>query len=84
MVAESSTGCDIEDAFHRPVQPKSAGTFQKLLAFLLVNLGGFCGLSLASAYYGEGNAEGLFLYDGSTYYFYWKVRTHCAQPKAVL
>jgi hypothetical protein len=61
------------------VQPKWGGTAQKLLVFLLVNLGGFCGLSLASAYYGEGNAQGLFLYDGSTYYFYWKVRCCCAK-----
>lgn len=56
----------------RPVQPKWSGTLQKIIVFILVNLGGFCGLSLASVYYGEGNALGLFLYDGSTAFFYWK------------
>ncbi len=45
----------------RPVQRKTGGVLHKLLVLLLVNLGGFCCLSLASVYWAEGNALGQFL-----------------------
>lgn len=57
-------------------------TGKRYVNFAFILQGGFCGLSLASVYYGEGNARGLFLYDGSTEYFYWKVQTLAEGPHA--
>lgn len=58
----------------RPVQPKYGSVWLTIAAILLANLGGLCCMSLASVYYGEGNALGQFSKGKDKKFFSWIVR----------